>query len=137
MGRLDYVDYLFINEVEGRYILDLPQDSPILPQDMLNKVQENTAPKHHHDHGRRRKRGSVRRRILDRGIGEGRERGQHRRRGRRLHGTTVAQLILGQGFKRGHPLGPATYAALSVTIDGTIPAYRPMDEVEEFIKSLG
>ena len=29
------------------------------------------------------------------------------------------------------------YAALSVTIDGTIPAYRPLDEVEAFIASLG
>ena len=28
-------------------------------------------------------------------------------------------------------------SSASVTIDGTIPAYRPMGEVEEFIKSLG
>ena len=106
MGRLDYVDYLFINEVEGRYILDLPQDSPILPQDMLNKVQEKYGrAQHHHDHGRRRKRGPARRRILDRGIGEGGERGQHRWRRRRLYGRHRGAADSGQGFEGSHPLG--------------------------------
>ena len=50
--------------------------------------------------------------------------------------ATVAQLILGKDLKEATHWA-SKYAALSVTIDGTIPAYRPMDEVEEFIKSLG
>ena len=137
MGRLDYVDYLFITEVEGRYILDLPQDSPILPQDMLNKVQEKYGVPNIimtmggdgsavlcGDEYWTVESVKVENVVNTAGAGDG------------YMAATVAQLILGKDLKEATHWA-SKYAALSVTIDGTIPAYRPMGEVEEFIKSLG
>lgn len=136
MGRLDYVDYLFINEVEGRYILDLPQDSPILPLDMLKEVQEkygvpNIIMTMGGDGSAVLNGGrfwtvapvKVENVVNTAGAGDG------------FMAATVAQLILGKDLQAATEWA-SKYAALSVTIDGTIPAYRPMDEVEEFIKSL-
>lgn len=136
MGRLDYVDYLFINEVEGRYILDLPQDSPILPLDMLKSVQEKYGV--HNIIMTMGGDGSavlsgdqfwtvasvkVENVVNTAGAGDG------------FMAATVAQLVLGKDLQAATEWA-SKYAALSVTIDGTIPAYRPMDEVEEFIRSL-
>ena len=49
--------------------------------------------------------------------------------------ATVYGLVRGKSLKDAMEWA-SKYAALSVTIDGTIPAYRPLDEVEAFIASL-
>ena len=40
MGDLHYVDYLFINEVEGRYILNLAEDAAFEPRDLMEQVRK-------------------------------------------------------------------------------------------------
>lgn len=47
--------------------------------------------------------------------------------------ATVAQLVKGHSLQEAMEWA-SHYAALSITIEGTIPAYRPTEEVEEFIK---
>ena len=49
--------------------------------------------------------------------------------------ATIANLVWGKNVREAINWA-SKYAALSVTIDGTIPAYRPLDEVEAFIKNL-
>ena len=138
MGDLSYIDYLFINEVEGRYIEGLAPDDDLDERALAQKVIDTyhvgcvvmtlgekgscaltadgeyvTAPATHVD------------KVANTaGDGDG------------FMAATVANLVWGK------TLGEAMewagkYAALSVTIDGTIPAYRPLDEVNAFIESLG
>ena len=40
MGRLDYVDYLFINEVEGRFLAQLPESAEFEPETVMKKIKE-------------------------------------------------------------------------------------------------
>ena len=49
--------------------------------------------------------------------------------------ATVYGLVRGKTLEEAMKWA-AGYAALSVTIDGTIPAYRPVAEVEAFIAGL-
>ena len=137
MGELDYVDYLFINEVEGRYIEGLAEDDPLDAESLARKVRDTyhvgnvvmtlggdgacalTAdgtfftvdPVH------------VEKVVNTAGAGDG------------FMAATVYGLVRGKSL-HGAMEWAAKYAALSVTIDGTIPAYRPLDEVEAFIASL-
>lgn len=139
MGRIDYIDYLFINEVEGRYILGWPQDfpiSPMSPRKMLEGIQKKygvstiimTL-------------GSQGSAVLEKnrfwtvdpvkveqvintaGAGDG------------FLAAAAAQLVLGKDIEHATQWA-GKYAALTVTVDGTIPAYRTMDEVEKFIEGL-
>ena len=138
MGDLSYIDYLFINEVEARCIEGLAEDDELDPRSLAQKVIDTyhvgcvvmtlgekgscalsaggdfvqVAPTR------------VERVENTAGAGDG------------FMAATVAGLVWGK------PLAEAMewaskFAALSVTIDGTIPAYRPLDEVEAFIASLG
>ncbi len=137
MGELDYVDYLFINEVEGRYIEGLAEDDPLDAESLARKVKDTyhvgnvvmtlggdgacalTAdgefftvdPVH------------VDKVVNTAGAGDG------------FMAATVYGLVRGKSLHDAMEWA-AKYAALSVTIDGTIPAYRPLDEVEAFIASL-
>ncbi|MBQ6651749.1 MAG: ribokinase, partial [Atopobiaceae bacterium] len=137
MGELDYVDYLFINEVEGRYIEGLAEDDPLDAESLARKVRDTyhvgnvvmtlggdgacalTAdgtfftvdPVH------------VEKVVNTAGAGDG------------FMAATVYGLVRGKSLHDAMEWA-AKYAALSVTIDGTIPAYRPLDEVEAFIASL-
>ena len=137
MGELDYVDYLFINEVEGRYIEGLAEDDPLDAEMLARKVRDTyhvgnvvmtlggdgacalTAdgtfftvdPVH------------VEKVVNTAGAGDG------------FMAATVYGLVRGKSLHDAMEWA-AKYAALSVTIDGTIPAYRPLDEVEAFIASL-
>lgn len=136
MGRIDYIDYLFINEVEGRYILNLPQDAAIVPQEMMESIRENYGAANiimtlGSDGSAVLGGGSfwkvdpvnVENIVNTAGAGDG------------FMAATAAQLALGKDL-RAATCWAGKYAALTVTIDGTIPAYRPMDEVEEFMRGL-
>ncbi len=136
MGLIDYIDYLFINEVEGRYILDLPQDAPIAPQAMMNEIQKKYGVPHiimtlgsdgsavlDGDSFWRVEPVQVENIVNTAGAGDG------------FMAATAAQLALGKDLKAATHWA-SRYAALTVTIDGTIPAYRPMDEVEAYMRSI-
>jgi ribokinase len=47
--------------------------------------------------------------------------------------ATVANLVWGKTLREAMEWA-SYYSALAVTIDGTIPAYRPLGEVNAFIK---
>ena len=137
MGELDYVDYLFINEVEGRYIEGLAEDDPLDAESLARKVCDTyhvgnvvmtlggdgacaleadgsfftVDPVH------------VEKVVNTAGAGDG------------FMAATVYGLVRGKSLHDAMEWA-AKYAALSVTIDGTIPAYRPLAEVEEFIAGL-
>lgn len=139
MGRIEYIDYLFLNEVEAGYLLGGPQDftkRPISHRQMLEEIQEKYG---------------VPAIIMTLG-----SQGSAALEGNRfwtVDSVRVEQAAntagAGDGFLaaaaarlvRGENLEDAArwaskYAALTVTIDGTIPAYRPLEEVEEFIRGL-
>lgn len=137
MGSIGYVDYLFINEVEGRCILDLPQDAPASTRAMMEEIQEKYRVPHiimtlGSDGSAVLAAGSfwtvppvkVAHVVNTAGAGDG------------FMAATAAQLALGRDLKEATGWA-GKYAALTVTIDGTIPAYRPMDEVEAFMRRLG
>ena len=137
MGRLDYVDYLFINELEGRAIEGLAADDALDAESLVRKVHEtygvgnvvmtlgghgscaleaggtffSVNPMH------------VEGVVNTAGAGDG------------FMAATVFGLVRGKRRREAMEWASA-YAALSVTIDGTIPAYRPLNEVEAFIASL-
>ena len=137
MGWLDYVDYLFINEVEGRSIEGLAEDDRLDAESLVRKVKETygvgsvvmtlgsdgasalTA------NGEFFMVDSVRveKVVNTAGAGDG------------FMAATVFGLVRGKSLHEALEWA-AEYAALSVTIDGTIPAYRPLAEVEAFIASL-
>lgn len=137
MGWLDYVDYLFINEVEGRSIEGLAKDDPLDAESLVRKVKEtygvgNVVMTLGSD-------GAcvlttdgafftvdpvrVEKVVNTAGAGDG------------FMAATVYGLVRGKTLEEAMKWA-AGYAALSVTIDGTIPAYRPLAEVEAFIASL-
>ncbi len=136
MGNLSYIDYLFINEVEGKFILGLPNVTDATPREIIEKVRcqygcphvimtlgsaggigidengiWNIAPV------------KVDKVVNTAGAGDG------------FLAATVAKLLFGEDI-RGATEWASKYAALSVTINGTIPAYRPLNEVDEFISHL-
>ena len=137
MGTLEYVDYLFINEVEGRYIEGLAENDPLDAESLAQKVKEtyrvgnvvmtlgsNGACALEAD-------GTffaidpvrVDNVVNTVGAGDG------------FMAATVFGLVRGKTLREAMEWA-AAYAALSVTIDGTIPAYRPLAEVEAFVASL-
>ena len=137
MGDLSYVDYLFINEVEGRYIEGVDPDAEIDHKALAQRVIDTyhvgcvvmtlgdegscaltadgefitVAPTH------------VDKVVNTAGAGDG------------FMASTVAGLVWGTSLEEARTWA-SKYAALSVTIDGTIPAYRPREEVEAFISTL-
>ena len=137
MGRLDFVDYLFINEVEGRFIEGLDRDDAIDAEALVRKVKETYGV--HNVVMTLGGEGScaltedgafftvaptpVDTVVNTAGAGDG------------FMAATVAKLVWGCSLQDAMTWA-SKYAALSVTIDGTIPAYRPLDEVEAFIAAL-
>jgi len=137
MGELDYIDYLFINEVEGRYICDETENPDIDPLKLTKEVQEkygvaNVIMTMGSDGsialcgGEFCEAASVRpeKVINTAGAGDG------------FMAAAIANLVWGKSLKEAMEWA-SKYAALSVTIDGTIPSYRPLDEVSTFIETLG
>ena len=134
MGRLDYIDYIFINEVEARYICGEDKDTEMEPEALMKEVREKygvgnivmtmgsdgstalvgdtvikVAPTR------------VEKVVNTAGAGDG------------FMAAVVANLVWGKDLRQAMEWA-SKYAALSVTIDGTIPAYRPLEEVNAFIQ---
>lgn len=134
--RLDYIDYLFMNEVECRYICNETEGTGIDPQRLLQEVQEKYGVKN--VVMTLGKNGSaalcdneffaikpmkVEKVVNTAGAGDG------------FMAATIANLVWTKDLKTAMEWA-SKYAALTVTINGTIPAYRPLEEVNEFIKSI-
>jgi ribokinase len=137
MGWLDYVDYLFINEVEGCSIEGLTEDDQLEVESLVHKVKETygvgnvvmtlgsdgacalTADGEFFTVDSVR----VEKVVNTAGAGDG------------FMAATVFGLVRGKSLREAMEWA-TKYAALSVTIDGTIPAYRPLAEVEAFIAGL-
>lgn len=135
---LSYIDYLFINEVEGRFLLGQTESEEIIPEQMTRLVREQygcktiiltlgakgaagldgegfweipavTVPPE--------------KIINTAGAGDG------------FLAATAAKLMQGSDIRSATRWASA-YSALSITIDGTIPSYRYAQEVEKFISTL-
>ncbi|WP_333678705.1 ribokinase [Muricomes intestini] len=134
MKKLDYIDYLFINEVEGRYICNEAEDAELEPRRLMEEVQEiygvgnvimtlgaegSTALQGEEFFNIPPVR--VEKVVNTAGAGDG------------FMAAAIANLVWGKTLKEAMEWA-GKYAALSVTINGTIPAYRPLDEVNAFIE---
>lgn len=135
MGRLDYIDYLFINEVEARYLCNETEHPDVDLKTLMEEVRDQygaaniilTA-------GSNGSMGlcgdeywtvpalKVDRVVNTAGAGDG------------FMAAAVANLVWGKSLKDAMDWA-SKYAALSVTFEGTIPAYRPLDEVTKYIES--
>ncbi len=135
MGTLEYIDYLFINEVEGKYICGEIDNPEIDPVQLAKEVQEKykvanvimTLGEAGSMFYSEKETWSIAPVKVDKvvntaGAGDG------------FMAATIAKLVKGAGLKEAMEWA-SKYAALSVTIEGTIPAYRPLEEVEAFIKA--
>lgn len=135
LGKIGFVDYLFVNEVEAAQISGLKRDDD--PEVLAQAVHESTGCKNvivtlgsdgscalteegvflsiapvHVEHV-----------VNTAGAGDG------------FMAATVYGLVRGKPLQEAMEWASA-YAALCVTIDGTIPAYRPLGEVEDFIARI-
>lgn len=135
MGSLDYIDYLFINEIEARYLCDETDNQDIDPRKLMEEVQDKyKVPNIIMTAGDA---GSmalcegeywtippvkVDKVVNTAGAGDG------------FMAAAVANLVWGKNLKEALHWA-SKYAALSVTIEGTIPAYRPLEEVNKFIEA--
>lgn len=133
MGRLDYIDYIFINEVEARYICN-EENEQIEPLALMKEVQEQYGVQNIvmtmgadgsaallGDHYFVVPPVKVEKVVNTAGAGDG------------FMAACVANLVWGKDLEEAMKWA-SKYAALSVTIDGTIPAYRPLEEVNAFIE---
>lgn len=132
LGDLSFVDYLFVNEVEAAQMAGLARDND--PEDLARKVRQTTGVGAVvltlGDAGScvlgfdgsfcRIEPVRVERVINTAGAGDG------------FMAATIAGLVWGKTLKEAACWASA-YAALCVTIDGTIPSYRPLEEVESFM----
>lgn len=134
MNKLDYIDYLFINEVEGRYICNEAEDAKIDTRSLMKEVQELYGIKNVimtlggegsaslcEDDYFEISPVKVAKIVNTAGAGDG------------FMAATITNLVWGKSLKEAMEWA-SKYAALSVTINGTIPSYRPLQEVEDFIK---
>ncbi|MBR2682950.1 MAG: ribokinase, partial [Atopobiaceae bacterium] len=122
MGRLDYVDYLFINEVEGRSIEGLAEDDQLEAEPLVRRVKEtygvgnvvmtlgSDGASAFTTDGEFFTVDSVRvdKVVNTAGAGDG------------FMAATVFGLVRGKSLREAMEWA-TKYAALSVTIDGTIP----------------
>ena len=136
MDKLDYIDYLFINEVEGRYICGEPEDAESDVRGLMEKVRkiygvanvimtmgsEGSAALCGEDFWKISS-VHVEKVVNTAGAGDG------------FMAAVMANLVWGKSLREAMEWA-GKYAALSVTINGTIPAYRPLKEVEAFIEKL-
>lgn len=134
-GELSYIDYLVLNEVEAKFLLNLSQEDSREPKEMLERLKSlyqcpnivltmgeqgsctldakgefwtTPAPK-------------PEKIINTAGAGDG------------YLSAMVYKLFSGATLKEATDWA-SQYASLTVTIHGTIPAYRPLEEVEAFIQ---
>jgi ribokinase len=134
-GELSYIDYLVLNEVEAKFLLQLPLEDSREPKEMLERLKSlyqcpnivltmgeegscaldakgefwtTPAPK-------------PEKIINTAGAGDG------------YLSAMVYKLFSGATLKQATDWA-SQYASLTVTIHGTIPAYRPLEEVEAFIR---
>lgn len=134
MDKLDYIDYLFINEVEGRYICHEAEDAKLEPRRLMEEVRELYGVKNVimtvgsegsmalcQEEFWTIPPVKVEKVVNTAGAGDG------------FMAAAVANLVWGKSLKEAMDWA-SKYAALSVTINGTIPAYRPLDEVNVFIE---
>lgn len=135
VGDLSFIDWLFINDVEGRYLAGIDQGDQIDPEALAAKVREahgvtnvvmtlggeGSCALCADDTFLRVDPVRVERVVNTAGAGDG------------FMAATVAGLVWNKPLPEALAWASA-YAALAVTIDGTIPAYRPLDEVEQFIR---
>ena len=134
MGELGYIDYIFINEVEGRYICGEAQDKEIDPIALMEEVREKYGIRNvvmtmgGDGSAALTDEGSwiippvkLEKVVNTAGAGDG------------FMASTISGLVKGKSLKEAMEWA-TYYAALSVTIEGTIPAYRYPEEVEAFIK---
>lgn len=131
MGTLEYVDYLFINEVEGRYICGMEEaeeiDALALAKEVKEKYNVKTVVMTMGGDGAMALDGEEVITIPCRkvkavntaGAGDG------------FMAATIAGLVKGKSLKDAMDWA-SYYSALSVTIEGTIPAYRYPEEIEKF-----
>lgn len=134
IGNLDFIDYLFINEIEGRYLCNETDNPNMDPRKLMEEIRTKygvaniilTAG----SDGSMALCGDqfwtipplkVDKVVNTAGAGDG------------FMAATIANLIWGKSLKEAMDWA-SKYAALSVTIEGTIPAYRPLDEVNSFIE---
>lgn len=135
IGSLDYIDYLFINEVEGKYICNEIDNPDITPQRLLAEVQEiygvsnvimtagsNGSMAYCNGEYFSIPPVKVDKVVNTAGAGDG------------YMAAMIANMVWGKSLKEAMSWA-SKYAALSVTIDGTIPAYRPLKEVNAFIEA--
>lgn len=134
MDKLDYIDYLFINEVEGKYICNEPEDTDLDPRALMEEVKKiygvgNIIMTMGGD-GSAALCGDeywtvppvkVDKVVNTAGAGDG------------FMAAVMANLVWGKDLKEAM-VWASQYAGLSVTINGTIPAYRPLEEVNAFIE---
>lgn len=134
MGMLSYIDYLFINEVEGKFILDINKETDIEPEKIARMVKEKygcgnivltiggdgSCAVDENDEFFFVSSTKVENIVNTAGAGDG------------FMAATVHKLLAGENLAQAMAFA-SKYAALSITIDGTIPAYRPLEEVEAFI----
>ena len=136
MGKLEYIDYLFLNEVEGKFILGLAKDTQVTHRGILERVRDEYQCQNiimtlgsegsvglDVDGYWEIQAVKLEKVVNSAGAGDG------------FLAATVARLLWGCDLRSAIDWA-SKYAALSVTIHGTIPAYRPLAEVEAFIAKL-
>jgi ribokinase len=137
IGDLSFVDYLFINTIEGRHLMGLEYDQVLDEKQLIHKLQDLYGCKS--IIMTRAEQGSlafhegvdlsidaiplVAKDIVNTaGAGDG------------FMAATISRLIRGESMLDALKWA-SYYATFSITFDGTIPAYRPLIEVEAYIKS--
>ena len=134
MGKLDYIDYLFINEVEGRYFCNEMDDTNLDLRKIMEEVRDQYGASNiiltAGSNGSMALCGEeywtvsplkVDKVVNTAGAGDG------------FMAAVIANLVWGKGLKEAMAWA-SKYAALSVMVEGTIPAYRPLKEVNTFIE---
>ena len=136
MGLLDYIDYLFINEIEGRYLCSQEENQEMSPLELAKEVQKKYKAANivmtmgaagsvalSGDTYLEMKAVKASKVVNTAGAGDG------------FMAAVIANLVWGKNLSESMKWA-SQYAALSVTIEGTIPAYRPLAEVHDFIKNM-
>ena len=133
VGSLKYIDYLFINEVEGCYMCGKEKSAYVDPIQLTHEIRDLYGIQNiimtMGDNGSIALCGndiyyakpvSVTNIVNTAGAGDG------------YMASLIACLIKGMKIQKAMNWSSA-YAALSITINGTIPSYRYPEEVEAFI----
>nr|WP_211214165.1 ribokinase [Neobacillus bataviensis] len=135
MGDLSFIDYLVLNDVEGKFLLDIPQNTELTAHEIIDRVRE----KYHCGSVimTMGSKGSVGldaegfwqveptsvKAVDTTGAGDG------------YLAAIAANLIQGNDIRTASEWA-SKYASLTVTKVGTLRAYSPLKEVDEFILGL-